>query len=430
MVVLPPVANLDQAAFPLLKSQLVGLTITTAQGDQIPRPGVTNAAGFGTVLINALVQARAIEDTPSVDQAAPMPAKKPALAVKPGPKCSDKANQTPCSTLANRDLLVIRAITSAINTASLASSPQSNIITDDCGLPGTGKAQPPATASIADHAPKTATVVADFPRVSGGIGRDFNEQTAPPEGLGNGGNMEQPADYRKDSLQTPADPSTPLAEDPPAFAHKTTSADKAIVKEPAEAAAHGQVARVPAPTNGPCLEKAGALPPSAGTIVSDRLGGFPPMAVIAASDRNVGSVVARAVAEQAAAAIAARTETQGQDGHTTVHLQLDPPGLGPVRVHISASGQSISARVVVQEESTRQLIESQVGVLRERLIDTGMTLSKFAVTSDGGGSQNQAYHPPFEQPAQRQLTQLCPLATTPNALSGIKGLKGLVDVIA
>jgi Flagellar hook-length control protein FliK len=133
--------------------------------------------------------------------------------------------------------------------------------------------------------------------------------------------------------------------------------------------------------------------------------------------------------EKIARAIVAQAETTGTDETATVHLLLAVPGLGSVRVHLSVSDHAVSARLVVQEETTQQLLESQVGLLRDRLIESGMTLGRFSVTRDDGGSAGQQQAPHDEAPAWAvpPCSGRAPTASTPSLGNGPRGA---IDVIA
>lgn len=98
---------------------------------------------------------------------------------------------------------------------------------------------------------------------------------------------------------------------------------------------------------------------------------------------------APAVANQVGHAILTRAELIAREGKTEFHLQLDPPELGSVRVHLTATDHSVSARLVVHEDSARQLLESQLHSLRQRLEEAGIHVGRFDVMHDHSGWQNQ-----------------------------------------
>ena len=151
--------------------------------------------------------------------------------------------------------------------------------------------------------------------------------------------------------------------------------------------------------------------------------------VLQSGDHTMAPGPAPGAADKIAHAIASQAETLASDGHTTLHLQLDPPGLGSVRVHLSASDHAVSAQLVVQEESTRQILESQVGLLRDKLLESGVTLGKFAVTRDGGGSPGKDQQPPESwSPALKRFSSEKPLNGGTSARTN--GPRGVIDVIA
>ena len=91
------------------------------------------------------------------------------------------------------------------------------------------------------------------------------------------------------------------------------------------------------------------------------------------------------VGDQIAGSILTRSELVQRDGSTEFHLRLNPPELGSVHIHLTATDQGISARMLVHEPSARQLIQSQLESLRQRLQDGGIALGQFDVTGQGGG---------------------------------------------
>lgn len=97
-------------------------------------------------------------------------------------------------------------------------------------------------------------------------------------------------------------------------------------------------------------------------------------------------------ADQVATAIHERHDTIIQQGRTEIHLRLEPPELGTVRIHLSVSDDKITARIVVHEEVARQMIEGQMQHLRQRLEEAGIALGQFSVAHDGSGSRERPRH--------------------------------------
>jgi hypothetical protein len=128
-----------------------------------------------------------------------------------------------------------------------------------------------------------------------------------------------------------------------------------------------------------------------GTFAESVLAGRGPIDATAdrAIDRSISTDSRRspAAAEQVFGEIASRVELSQRDGRTDFRMRLDPPGLGTVHVHLTALEHSVSARLVVNDEAARQAIESQLQTLRESLAGVGVSLERFDVASDGGGSR-------------------------------------------
>lgn len=58
-----------------------------------------------------------------------------------------------------------------------------------------------------------------------------------------------------------------------------------------------------------------------------------------------------------------------RDGTAEVVIQLDPPELGRVRIHVSTSSEGLSVTIMVGEEQTRLAVETQLEYLQERLAE-------------------------------------------------------------
>lgn len=115
------------------------------------------------------------------------------------------------------------------------------------------------------------------------------------------------------------------------------------------------------------------------------------------------------VADQLTRAIVAQADVIQRDGQTNVHLRLDPPHLGSVQIHLTATEHTVSARIVVAHEGTRQLLEGTAHHLREGLAGAGLSLGSFDVARDGGGwggGQQAPPQTPWSPP---------PLVSTPRA---------------
>ena len=69
-----------------------------------------------------------------------------------------------------------------------------------------------------------------------------------------------------------------------------------------------------------------------------------------------------------------------RNGQTHVLLQLRPPSLGTVRMHLTTENQTVSARMIVENEVVRQAVEQHVEQLRSVLRQEGFNLDRFEVS--------------------------------------------------
>jgi len=121
--------------------------------------------------------------------------------------------------------------------------------------------------------------------------------------------------------------------------------------------------------------------PEAGVAVTTA----PPTAPSTTGVRQIPSV-----SEQIGNAILARIETSPTSGRIDFHLSLNPPELGPVRVQLTLTDQTLSARVVAHDSATQQLIQNQMDTLRQRLQETtGLSLGQLDVSGGNGGNGGQ-----------------------------------------
>ncbi|MFZ2390082.1 MAG: flagellar hook-length control protein FliK [Polaromonas sp.] len=77
----------------------------------------------------------------------------------------------------------------------------------------------------------------------------------------------------------------------------------------------------------------------------------------------------------------------GNAGHQVAELQLNPPGLGPLKVTLSMSDNQMQAMFVSAHSSVRAAVEAALPQLRTTLADSGISLGN---TSVGAESQQQA----------------------------------------
>jgi len=134
-------------------------------------------------------------------------------------------------------------------------------------------------------------------------------------------------------------------------------------------------------------------------------------------------------AEQVAAAMISHAETTTTSGRTDFHLQLDPPGLGSVSVHMSATASGISAHLVVHDDTARQLIQQNLHSLRQKLVDSGVSLGNLNVSRGDSGAKDSR---PQQQPSQTSTPSVPtprPIQATGLVSSGTSGTAGRIDVV-
>jgi len=124
--------------------------------------------------------------------------------------------------------------------------------------------------------------------------------------------------------------------------------------------------------------------------------------ILATSPGSRSTESAPAILDQLSGAIVARAELLSREDRTDFHLRLEPPELGTVRVHLSATEHGVSLRLTVQEETARQLIESQLESLRQRLANAGVPVNSLHLSWGGASSQDarqerQPLRPPLRE---------------------------------
>jgi flagellar hook-length control protein FliK len=70
-----------------------------------------------------------------------------------------------------------------------------------------------------------------------------------------------------------------------------------------------------------------------------------------------------------------------------VHIKLDPPSLGKVRMNIITSGDTVRTVLVVENHAVKQVIENNFNQLRDSMSEQGLKVDSFTITV--GGESNQ-----------------------------------------
>lgn len=77
--------------------------------------------------------------------------------------------------------------------------------------------------------------------------------------------------------------------------------------------------------------------------------------------------------------------------HREVHVKLDPPSLGTVRLNVSSSGETVRATLVAENHAAKQAIENSLAQLKDSMHSQGMKVDTFTVLV-GGNNQGQSPH--------------------------------------
>lgn len=135
-------------------------------------------------------------------------------------------------------------------------------------------------------------------------------------------------------------------------------------------------------------------------------------------------------AEGIAEGLRSRLDELRNTGRVDLHLELNPPELGRVRVQLAAHDHQISLQMTVEGDSARHAIENQADALRHRLGELGIALGRFDVRRDGAGSSFAGQHgPPPEPPAPPTAAPTGRRRTAP-AVPALSAIRAGIDLIA
>ncbi len=75
-----------------------------------------------------------------------------------------------------------------------------------------------------------------------------------------------------------------------------------------------------------------------------------------------------------------------------VHIKLDPPSLGTVRMSVSTSGESVRATIIAENNIVKSVIESNLSQLKESMTHQGVKIDSFNVLVGGNASHSAQEH--------------------------------------
>jgi len=232
--------------------------------------------------------------------------------------------------------------------------------------------------------------------------------------------------------QTNESPALPSPEQPAAGGpeNKAATANKTVLATGSETQARFE-ALIASMSSSGFTEP--ALAERTGSEASALTPGFSMTGVAAPGQTNIGSP---AVAPTAASpvlpqdvgssewskALGKHMLHMGQAGQDTAVLQLNPPGLGPLKITLSMNDQQIQAAFISTHPQVRAAIEAALPQLRAAMADGGLSLGEASVGSDsrqpadaGQGQEGRPGQRNYPGSSMRELASGAgPVATEPS----------------
>lgn len=100
---------------------------------------------------------------------------------------------------------------------------------------------------------------------------------------------------------------------------------------------------------------------------------------------------AKEITNQTLEHIHAHLRQNSREGATEFVLQLHPPELGQLRIHLTTQGGEVHGHIYTSDEALRRLLQEQLPELRQRLEGMGLTLGEWAVASDARDQSQREY---------------------------------------
>ena len=83
---------------------------------------------------------------------------------------------------------------------------------------------------------------------------------------------------------------------------------------------------------------------------------------------------------------------RGFGNQREVHIKLDPPSLGAIRMNVSTSGDSVRATIVAENHVVKSIIENNLSQLKESLTQQGVKVDSFNVLVGGNSNHSAEGH--------------------------------------
>ncbi|MDD3839708.1 MAG: flagellar hook-length control protein FliK, partial [Clostridia bacterium] len=82
---------------------------------------------------------------------------------------------------------------------------------------------------------------------------------------------------------------------------------------------------------------------------------------------------------------------KGKDTQEAI-IQLKPPSLGKINIQVTFERGVLTARIVTQNQEVKNIIESNLPLLKQNLADQGMGISNLSVSVNTGDSKGFEYY--------------------------------------
>jgi flagellar hook-length control protein FliK len=83
---------------------------------------------------------------------------------------------------------------------------------------------------------------------------------------------------------------------------------------------------------------------------------------------------------------------RGFGNQREVHIKLDPPSLGTVRMNVSTNGDSVRATIVAENNVVKSIIENNLSQLKDSITHQGVKIDNFSVLVGGNASHSAEGH--------------------------------------
>jgi flagellar hook-length control protein FliK len=136
--------------------------------------------------------------------------------------------------------------------------------------------------------------------------------------------------------------------------------------------------------------------------------------------RSAQSVDEKKILQQ----IVDKLSSRSFSGKSEIHIRLDPPSLGTVRMSVSTVGDSVRATVVAENQAVKQTIESNLNQLRDAIANQGLKVESFTVVVGGDPGQKgfqQAGREAFQAGSPESLENSMKQKTEPPVMAAPRG---------